>query len=209
MNSVHDMGGMQGFGPIVREENEPVFHAPWEARVMAIRRAAGATGILPPALRAAIETIPPAVYLRMSYYELWFAAVVKLCAAAGVLTANGPIPGITPLAPADAAAFPFRVPAVMLHTDAEPRFAVGQQVRARNLNPVGHTRLPRYVRGRIAVIVEPRGVQAFPDTHVHGRGEHPQHVYCVRFAARELWGEEASPRDSVYLDLWEDYLEPA
>ena len=85
----------------------------------------------------------------------------------------------------------------------------GQKVRARNTHPAGHTRLPRYVRGHVGSVELNRGVQAFPDTNVYGRGKNPQHVYSVRFAARELWGEEASSSDSVYLDLWDDYLEPA
>jgi nitrile hydratase len=112
------------------------------------------------------------------------------------------------LKPEEAGRFPFRIPEVMLKTDAPPRFSMGQKVRARNIHPPGHTRLPRYVRGHVGTVERDRGVQAFPDTSVYGQGENPQHVYSVRFAARELWGAAASPRDSVYLDLWEDYLEP-
>ena len=97
----------------------------------------------------------------------------------------------------------------MLKTAVTPRYAIGQRVRARNINPTGHTRLPRYARGRTGVVELDRGVQALPDTNVYGRGENPQHVYSIRFAARELWGDQASARDSVYIDLWEDYLEPA
>src|SRR5262249_55119118 len=99
-------------------------------------------------------------------------------------------------------------PQVMLKVDVPQRFAAGQTVRARNIHPVGHTRLPRYVRGHLGTVERVRGVQAFPDTAVYGRGQNPQQVYSVRFAARELWGAAASSRDSVYLDLWEDYLEP-
>jgi nitrile hydratase len=90
-----------------------------------------------------------------------------------------------------------------------PRFHAGQRVRARNVNPVGHTRLPRYARGKLGAIHRDHGVFVFPDTNAHFLGEKPQHVYSVRFAARELWGEQAVPNDSVYLNLWEDYLEPA
>jgi nitrile hydratase len=93
--------------------------------------------------------------------------------------------------------------------NVRPLFKVRQRVRARNINPTGHTRLPRYVRGKTGVIVRDHGVYLFPDTNAHFQGEKRQHVYSVRFAARELWGEHASPRDSVYLDLWDDYLERA
>ncbi len=90
-----------------------------------------------------------------------------------------------------------------------PRFETGQPVRARNINPTGHTRLPRYARGKLGVIHRDHGVYVFPDTNAHFLGENPQHVYSVRFAARELWGDQASPRDSVYLDMWDAYLDPA
>jgi hypothetical protein len=89
------------------------------------------------------------------------------------------------------------------------RFQAGQRVRARNINPFGHTRLPRYARGKVGLIERDYGVFVFPDTNAHFLGEKPQHVYSVRFAARELWGEQASPHDSVYVDLWDDYLDPA
>jgi nitrile hydratase subunit beta len=92
---------------------------------------------------------------------------------------------------------------------AAPHFKVGEQVRARNINPTGHTRLPRYARGKLGTIERDHGVFVFPDTNAQFLGEKPQHVYSVRFAARELWGEQAAPRDTVNLDLWDDYLEPA
>jgi len=89
----------------------------------------------------------------------------------------------------------------------QPRFHAGERVRARNLNRSGHTRLPRYARGRIGEIAHDRGVYAFPDTNAEGLGEKRQHLYSVRFTARELWGESASPRDFVHIDMWDDYLE--
>ena len=90
---------------------------------------------------------------------------------------------------------------------AAPRFEVGQRVRTRNINPTTHTRLPRYARRKLGTIERDHGVFVFPDTNAHVLGEKPQHVYSVRFDARELWGERASPCDSVHLDMWEDYLE--
>src|SRR5205085_10245523 len=90
-----------------------------------------------------------------------------------------------------------------------PRFAVGERVRARKINPTGHTRLPRYARGNPGVVDRIHGAHVFPDTNAHFRGENPRPLYSVRFSARELWGEGAAARDAVYIDLWEDYLEPA
>ena len=89
------------------------------------------------------------------------------------------------------------------------RFTANQRVRARTMHPARHTRLPRYVRGKIGTVERDHGVYVFPDTNALFFGENPQHVYSVRFAAREVWGDQASPRDAVYLDLWDDYLEPA
>lgn len=218
MNGVHDMGGMQNFGPIEREENEPVFHEPWEGRVWALRQA------LKPwrkwnadASRYAGSMIPPADYLRMSYYERHAVALVELLVASGLAThaeiesgkaaPDSPkaIPPLTAdrVPPAIAKGHPAR-----RDVDVCPRFQVGQQVCARNIHPTGHTRLPRYARGKLGTIVRDHGVFVFPDTNAHFLGENPQHVYAVRFAARELWGEQAGPRDAVYIDLWDDYLEP-
>src|SRR6185503_510122 len=152
-------------------------------------------------LRPSIESIPPAEYLRMSYYEKWFAALIEQLIAGGTVTreeiesgkpGKGSAKAVPALKPAEAATLPFRVAPAMLKVAVTPRFQVGQRVRARNIHPVGHTRLPRYVRGKNGVIETDRGVQAFPDTSAYGRGENPQHVYSVRFAARELWGEQAS-----------------
>jgi hypothetical protein len=99
--------------------------------------------------------------------------------------------------------------AARLEDSVPPRFKPGDRVAARTLNPVGHTRLPRYVRGRRGVIDRDHGVFIFPDTHAAGLGRKPQHVYSVRFTARELWGSEAPPQNAVYVDLWDDYLDPA
>nr|CAI96187.1 putative nitrile hydratase beta subunit [Agrobacterium tumefaciens] len=93
--------------------------------------------------------------------------------------------------------------------DVAARFKVGDTVRAKNINPTTHTRLPRYVRGRVGTIEIDHGVFVTPDTVAHGKGEHPQHVYCVRFAAVELWGSDVSGTDNVRIDLWDDYLEKA
>jgi nitrile hydratase beta subunit len=217
MNGVHDMGGMQDMGPIRPEKDEPVFHARWEGRVQAMGRAVGATGKLRGGARPAIEGIPAAEYLRMSYYERNLTALIERMVAGGLVTraevesgkpARGSAKGVPTLKPADAAVLPFRV-ASAPNVEVTPRFQAGHRVRARNMHPSGHTRLPRYARSRMGTIETDQGVWAFPDTNVYSLGEKPQHVYSVRFAARELWGEQASPRDFVYIDMWEDYLEPA
>jgi nitrile hydratase subunit beta len=217
MNGIHDLGGMQGMGPIEYENNEPVFHAAWEARVYAMNRAVGATGKLKLGLRPPIENLTAFDYLRMSYYEKWLASLTERMVVSGLVTraeieSGHPAEGtakITPaLTAADVPAFMRRIPP-MRKDQVAPRFQVGQHVRARNINPVTHTRLPRYVRGKAGTIERDRGVATLPDTNVYGLGEKPQHVYSVRFSARELWGEQAAPQDAVYIELWDDYLEPA
>jgi nitrile hydratase subunit beta len=169
--------------------------------------------------RYEIELLPAAEYLRMSYYEKWFARFVSLLVKTGVVTraeldSGKPEPGSAKLKPG---LTPDRVAAVALNRNLpsskdpliKPRFRVGQVVRARNINPTAHTRLPRYARGRVGRVDRDHGVHIFPDTNALGLGEKRQHVYSVKFTARELWGDQASPRDSVYLDMWDDYLEPA
>ena len=219
MNGIHDMGGMQGLGPIRPEKNEPVFHAPWEGRVYAMNRATGAWGKWNiDASRHGIELLPPADYLRMSYYEKWLVRNIDLLVKHGLVTpaeieTGKPAPGSQKLTPPlTAAAVPAmasRRGSYMRQAKAKARFKVGDHVRARKMNPVGHTRLPRYARGREGIITRLHGIFVFPDTNAHFLGEQPQHLYSVRFAARELWGDGASPRDSVYIDMWDSYLERA
>jgi len=227
MNGVHDMGGMHGLGAIEPEQHEPVFHEPWEARVFAMVRAMGAWGKWNiDASRFQREQIPAAEYLRMSYYEKWLTGLCELMVAQGLVTSSeletgkaaAGVPKSAPALPAD------KVPVLVSKgspsnrtTSATPRFTIGQPVRARNMNPLGHTRLPRYARGRPGVIDRVHGVFVFPDTNALFQGENPQHLYSVKFAARELWGGSADTRDHVYsaisadyvyIDLWESYLEP-
>jgi nitrile hydratase beta subunit len=220
MNGVHDMGGMQGMGPVHAEKNEPVFHERWEARTYALTRAVGAWGKWNiDTGRFGIEQIAPADYLRMSYYEKWFTRNVELMIKTGLVSrseveSGKPDPGSTKVTPP---LLVDRVPVVALNRgiasnhdpSVVPLFKAGQQVRAKNINPIGHTRLPRYARGKAGVIHLDHVVYNFPDTNAHGLGPKRQHVYSVRFAARELWGSQASAHDYVYLDMWDDYLEHA
>ena len=218
MNGIHDMGGMQGMGRIQQEENEPAFHAIWEGRVHAIERAMRAWDKWNiDASRYGIEMLPPVDYLRMSYYEKWLARTTELLVARGLasreeIESGKAAAGSKKETPALSAAAARAIATdrgnfLRPEADAKAGFEVGRQVRARNMNPTGHTRLPRYARGKRGEIARCYGIFVFPDTNAHFLGEQPQHLYSVRFAARELWGDDASPRDSVYVDLWDSYLE--
>ena len=221
MNGIHDMGGLQDMGPVRREENEPTFHAPWEGRVYAMMRALRTQRGLwnLDASRSGIESLPPIDYLRMSYYERWFTWMLKTLVASGNVTqaeleSGAPQPGSprrpTPLVTVDAApTFAETRGSARRDVAAPAHFKAGDSVCARNVHPTHHTRLPRYVRGKCGDVMVDRGVYVFPDTNAHQQGEQPQHLYSVRFRARELWGDAASARDCVYLDLWDSYLERA
>jgi nitrile hydratase beta subunit len=215
VNGVHDMGGMHGLGPITPEPGEPVFHAAWEGRVHALVIASPTRGNID-AGRHRRELIPRPDYLRMTYYERWLAALCAMLVDGGAVTAEELASGrADPAAPKGAPRLTPEAVAPSLsrrggsyerEAASPPAFKVGDAVRARNLHPIGHTRLPRYVRGRLGVVERCHGAHVFPDSHAHG-GEDPRPLYTVRFAARELWGPGAAPRDSVSLDLWEPYLE--
>jgi len=221
MNGVHDLGGMHGFGPVIREHNEPVFHSDWEKRVFAMTLTAmGRRVYNVDEFRRAIERMPPAGYLAATYYEKWLHALEALLIEKGVATREEIASGhAAASAPAKApesrgnggsgGVESFDSSAVKLRFDKsfKPGFKVGDRVLARNLNPEHHTRLPRYARGKRGVVRYDQGVFVFPDTHAHGQGGKPQHVYTVVFEARELWGADHNDRAPVYLDCWEDYLE--
>ena len=212
MNGIHDMGGMQGLGEIGYRENEPGFHEPWEVRLFALVRAVR-TG----SLRTGIERIPASDYLRMSYYERWYTAFIARIIERGFVTSDEVDSGRAD--PASSKATPALTPAIASEyisiTPKEERdielnagFRVGESVRGRNMNPANHTRMPRYTRGKTGVVERDRGVFDLPDIEQESAEPKPQHVYLVRYTGQELWGEEAPPNDSVYIDMWEDYLEP-
>ena len=219
MNGIHDMGGMQDMGPVEAEKNEPVFHHPWESRVFALRRAIGAWGKWNiDATRYAVELVPPEKYLSQSYYERQFTAFLEMLVQHNFVTpeeleSGKPAPGSAKAVPAMTVEKATQLIAKGSPTSRDvavaPRFRAGQRVRTRNINPTGYTRLPRYARAKTGMIDRDHGVFVFPDTNAQFQGEKPQHVYSVRFAARELWGPQASEKDSVYLDLWDDYLDAA
>jgi len=217
MNGVHDMGGMDGFGPVVREANEPVFHAGWERRLFAmVSLAMRAAEVNIDEFRHAIERIPPGKYLASSYYERWLAALETLLVERGVITREELLAKVGD--PAEVGGAEIAIAARSVGPDAikekrgakspRARFVKGDRVRARNINPSGHTRVPRYVRGKRGVIARDWGVFVFPDTNAHHAGTKPQHCYSVEFEARELWGKSGNARERLLIDLWEDYLEP-
>jgi nitrile hydratase len=215
VNGVHDMGGMHGMGPVVIEKDEPVFHTGWEARVYAMQRASSFLGRWNTDMsRFSRERMPPADYLAATYYERWLFGLQTLLVEEGLVTAQevatgrAATKGVPVALSASAAAALSRGRAsARVAADVPARFKPGDAVVARKINPVGHTRLPRYVRGRRGTINLDHGVFTFPDTNAMSRDPKPQHCYSVRFTARELWGPQAAARDSVYLDLFDDYLD--
>jgi nitrile hydratase len=218
MNGIHDMGGMQGFGKVEPEPNEPVFHSDWEARALAMNRAMSYSKLWNIDMsRAMIEVLPPDRYLTMSYYEKWMFRLEKLLIDRGLIDAEEIDAGHS-LRPGKALARTLtleNVPRALTRAPfARPvtrpaSFKVGDRVRTRKINPETHTRLPRYARGRIGVIDCVRGFHVFPDTVAIGKGEDPQWLYTVLFEGRELWGESAEPTLKVSIEAWEPYLEPA
>lgn len=198
MADAHDLGGRLGFGAIEVERGEPVFHAPWEGRVLGMAYLAMRNGWLNiDAFRHGIERMGSERYFAASYYERWLRSLETGLPEAGVLARGFTAPALSETRGFERAAL------------AAPRFALGERVRARARRAHGHTRLPGYASGKLGTIAQSRGAFVYPDTNAHGAGEQPQHLYSVRFAAGELWGAAAEPGASVRLDLFEPYLEPA
>lgn len=218
MNGPHDLGGQHGLGPVEREIDEPVFHADWERRVFALTLAMGARGDWNLDMsRHARENRHPVDYLSSSYYEIWLKGLEALMAERGLVTGTevenairGEVPEIKKIGgaiPAEAIRESLeRGDSTRLSDPVPPAFRAGEKVRTRNMNPRGHTRLPRYARGREGLVERDHGVFVFPDSNALGEGTKPQHLYAVRFSARELWGESYAERNSVMIDLFEDYL---
>ncbi|MEM9902890.1 MAG: nitrile hydratase subunit beta [Pseudomonadota bacterium] len=218
MNGPQDLGGRHGFGPVVPEDESTRFHAAWEKRALGVTLAAGALGYWNiDASRHARESLPPATYYASSYYAIWLRALEVLLRQAGEVTeaelaaGQAHAPGhrqdrrLRRAAVADVltAGGPTNRPG------PEPRFAIGDRVRTRNHQPAGHTRLPGYARGCQGVVTAIYGPHVYPDSHAHFRGEDPQPLYTIRFAATSLYGEGADPTLSVSIDAWEPYLDHA
>lgn len=219
MNGIHDMGGMDGFGKVEPEADEPTFHGTWEGRVLAMSRAMTAAGEWNIDVgRYWIEKLRPDIYLASSYYERWFRRLENLCVARGLVAREEvdagrsagpgrPLKG-QPLMAADVEktlsrgcySRPAKAPAL---------FKVGDRVRARNIHPQSHTRLPRYVRDHIGIVERVHGCHVYPDAAVAHEIEEPQWLYTVTFDGRELWGPDADPTVQVSIDAFEPYLEAA
>jgi nitrile hydratase subunit beta len=217
MNGAHDMGGRMGFGVVVAELNEQVFHNSWQARFFALANALGEFEKWTlDEDRHLCENRTPAEYLRNSYYETWLAALERLIVAKGLVSeqelASGKVCGqaqdVLLCLKADRVWAAVTANGSYLRRVAsESAFEAGDFVRARNLQPRGHTRLPAYLRGHVGEVVRCHGAHVFPDSNAHGFGEDPQWLYCVRFAASALWNNGSG--DHMHADLWEPYLEPA
>jgi len=220
MNGICDMGGMDGFGPIVTCPGEPVFHADWEARTVGIQMALAIGGAwLDDECRSSIEQMTPLNYLETSYYEHWLYFIEDLLVRKQIVAKEGlrsgcatsPRPAssqISRVSP-DAALTAFAgSPSHIMATDLKPRFTAGQSVLARNIHPQTHTRLPRYVRGKRGRVLKHLGSFDLPDTRAGGVVGRPQHAYSVRFEAKELWGPQGGANDAVILDMFDLYLEP-
>lgn len=217
MTTVHDMGGVHGFGRVVEEIDEPLFHAAWERRAFALTLASAAPGGWSiDESRFARESLPPTTYLSASYYEIWFEALTNLLQKKGLVTAvelaagkalDPPKDGVKVLAVDKVAEAMGRGGPTERGPTAPAEFRVGDLVRTRVTNPPTHTRLPRYARGRCGIIHRVHGVHVFADSNASGGGENPQWLYNVRFSAEELWGPDATAGSTVHIDLWEPHLE--
>ena len=218
MNGIHDMGGLHGFGRVEVEADEPVFHERWEARVFGIVQSLGGGNI--DRGRHSIEQLDPVTYLRNGYYGRWFAALERTLRQFGIvsdeelrarLRRRRRRPTTAGRARTDGPPA-WRPPASESYAREVDRAALfhdGQRVRTRNHQPPGHTRLPAYARSKRGTIARLHAAMVYPDDHAHDRGENPQYLYTVRFAASELWGEDADAKAVVHIDLFESYLERA
>lgn len=219
MNGAHDMGGVDGFGPVIPEPDEPAFHAEWERRVLALTLAMARPGGWNIDMsRFAREDRSPADYLRRSYYQIWLAGLERLMQERDLVTRDEidagrvlhpPKAGLPVLLRDDVDAMLRRGAPTARAAKSKPLFAIGDRVRAKNIHPKGHVRLPRYVRGHVGVVELLHGSHVFADSNARGDGENPQQLYTVRFTGPELWGDRADPRTAVSVDAWESYLERA
>ncbi len=217
MNGPQDMGGQTNFGPIAPEPDEPWFHAPWERRAFALTLAMGMTGSWNIDIsRHARERLPALQYWSSSYYEIWIAGLATLMLEAGLVNESELARGhsVAPPKPVKRIASAAMIPAILQKggpanrpSDLKARFQTGDKIRTLNINTENHTRLPRYARSKAGEIIAVHGTHVLPDTSSQRLGDDPQWLYTVRFTATELWGYDN--RDTVMLDLWEPYLEPA
>lgn len=225
MNGVHDLGGLEGLGPVNPIEDEPIFYSDWERKVFAMLLPALLAGINLDEFRHGIEQMHPVAYLSSRYYEHWLHTMEKGLVAKGVISADELEERRrhyleNPDAPLPERSDPEQVKMLLdvhhagastrMATDRQPGFKAGDAVRVKNIHPTGHTRAARYLRGKHGVVERVYDSFVFPDTNSNREGENPQYVYCVRFEATHVWGSETSqPNETIYFDFWEPYLEAA
>lgn len=217
MDGIHDMGGMDGFGKVEVEQNEPPFHETWEGRVMAMQRAMGYAGAWHiDHARYAQERIAPHIYLTASYYQKWalametnviergFAGKDELDAGHALHPAK-PLPRkFTPDLTANLTRATFFRP-----PQGPQLFQPGDRVRTRNFHPQTHTRLPRYARDKVGTVERCHGCHLYPDSVASNKGDDPQWLYTVVFDGRDLWGPDSDPTLKVSIEAFEPYLERA
>ncbi|WP_416984441.1 nitrile hydratase subunit beta [Streptomyces sp. T028] len=226
MNGVFDLGGTDGLGPVLTEENEPVFRAEWEKAAFSLFAGCFRAGLFNVDMfRHGIEQMDPAEYLLSNYYEHWVHTAEHFAAKAGMIDpaeldqrtafflahpdAGLPRRDDPELLAFVDAAVTGGAPAAR-ESDKQARFKVGDVVAIASDSPAGHTRRARYVRGRTGVVTGAHGTFIYPDSAGNGGGDAPEHLYTVRFSARELWGEKAGdPNATVCYDAWEPYMIPA
>ena len=224
MDGIHDLGGMDGFGPVERDDDEPLFHAEWEAKVFALAGLLATNGLIPSgdAFRHGIERIDPVAYLTHGYYGRWLAGIEGVLGDVELVSSEDrrwaveaidpavrlvPIQGLNPPWAGARSSNEARESGDRRALATAPRFKTGQTVQTRGYASPGHTRLPRYARGKTGVIHKLNGGWVFPDSNAHGQGEDPQHLYTVAFSGAELWGADGDQNLAVYLDLFEPYLQ--
>jgi nitrile hydratase beta subunit len=219
MNGVHDMGGMDGFGKVVAEPNEPPFHEPWEGRVLAMNRVMQATGEWNIDVgRYWIEMLPAPVYLGATYYQKWMLRLENLCVARGLVSRDEIAKGHSagPGRPLKKGAITLEAAEKLTcrgkydrPAQGPAKFKVGDKVRMKNIHPKSHTRLPRFTRGHVGVVERIHGAHVYPDTLVAEGREDPQWLYTVVFDGRELWGPDAEAGTEISIEAFEPYMEPA
>jgi nitrile hydratase beta subunit len=207
MDGIHDLGGMEGFGEIVVEQNEPVFHERWEGQAFALNIVA--IGLLrkynTAEYRHALERMSPTDYLNASYYERVLTSVASLLVEKGLISESKLVSSVS-------GHYPLSRPNAKVEDDGKvtqdtAKFSVGDRVQVRNIHTPGHTRMPAYVRGRKGEIIHVAPYFSFPDNAAHENTFRKEPTYHVMFTGSELWNDDEANSDTVVVDLWESYLE--
>lgn len=219
MNGVHDMGGLECFGPVNPDPNEPLFHADWEKQVLALTLAMGATGEWNlDQGRFERESLPPSDYLSIGYYRIWLTALENLLVKNGLVTREElqlgrkqqPAKVVKAVLQAENVSTVLRKGSPVDRTVTTPsKFNVGDAVQVENQHKLTHTRLPAYIRGVTGVVHKCHGAHIFPDSHAHGMGEEPHWLYNIKFNSDDLWGTARKQSRWVHVDCWEPYLKTA